>query len=333
MGDRGCHLFLLRESAMQQGKRGELVIDRDADTAEFPLPEKLWPDTISSRTQVDLGACSEVGHVRANNEDCFLVARLERSLNTLLTNLPAGDLPIKQAEIAYAMLVADGIGGAVAGEVASRTAITKLVELALETPDWHMRLDNEGANEVLARTDQRIRKLRDALIERAATDPSLAGMGTTMTLALSHGPNLIIVHVGDSRAYLFHEGKLHQLTRDQTLAQDLAELGVIRPEHVAKHHSRHVLTGAIATRGDEAQAEFHQAWLADGDQVLLCTDGLNEMVTDAAIAEVLAEPGSASDACRALVDLALAGGGVDNVTVVLARYRIPKEQEKAEVKS
>lgn len=176
---------------------------------------------------------------------------------------------------------------------------------------------------MLARLDERFGKLREALIERAQAEPSLAGMGTTMTLSVSHGANLVIAHIGDSRAYLFHDGQLHLLTRDQTVAQDLAEVGVISPEEVAKHPGRHVLTGAIATSGEEAQAEFHHVWLENGDQFLLCTDGLTEMVTDAAIAAALEKAGQASDACHALVDLALEAGGKDNVTVVLGRYHIP----------
>jgi PPM family protein phosphatase len=301
----------------------------EADTVELPLPKsehEPWRKTISALTEVDLGACSHQGKVRTNNEDCFLVSRIERSLTTLLTNLPAGHVPDQNAEVAYGMLVADGMGGAVAGEVASSLAISTLVELVMQTPDWHMRLDNEGVNEVLARFDQRFGKVREALIERAQADPSLEGMGTTMTLAVSLGPNLIIAHVGDSRAYLFHKNRLHLLTRDQTMAQSLAELGIIQPEDVATHPARHVLTGAIATQGEEAQAELCQVWLADGDQVLLCTDGLTDMVTDADISEVLGKHGPAADAARALVDLALEGGGRDNVTVVLGRYRIPEER-------
>ena len=303
---------------------------QDMDTVEFPLPKLAGGQqgTLSSRTQVDLGACSHQGKVRPNNEDCFLVTRVERSLKTLLTNLPSGHIPEQQAEVAYSMLVADGMGGEAAGEVASQMAISKLVQLVLDTPDWHMRLDDVGANEVLARFDQRFDKLREALVEEAQANPRLSGMGTTMTLAASHGANLIIAHVGDSRAYLFHEGQLHRLTRDQTLAQDLSEIGVIRPEDVMKHPGRHILTGVINTApGEEAQAELHQVWLADGDQVLLCTDGLTEMVTEATISAVLKESASATAACRALVELALEGGGKDNVTVVLGRYRIPPEQD------
>jgi protein phosphatase len=148
-------------------------------------------------------------------------------------------------------------------------------------------------------------------------------MGTTMTLAGSVGADLIIAHIGDSRAYLLRAGKLLRLTRDQTLAQALADAGAIRPEQVATHPSRHVLTGAITTQVGDVPVELQRLRLSDGDQLLLCSDGLTEMVSDAAIAGALDRAGSAASACRALVDLALEGGGKDNVTVILARYRIP----------
>jgi protein phosphatase len=108
------------------------------------------------------------------------------------------------------------------------------------------------------------------------------------------------------------------------MAQALADAGAIRPEQVATHPSRHVLIGAITTQKGEAPAELQHLRLSDGDQVLLCSDGLTDMVSDEAIAGTLGRAGSAVKACRALVDLALEGGGRDNVTVVLARYRIPQ---------
>ena len=145
-----------------------------------------------------------------------------------------------------------------------------------------------------------------------------------MTLAGSVGADLIIAHIGDSRAYLLRAGKLLRLTRDQTLAQALADAGEIRPEQVATHPSRHVLTGAITTDVGEVPVELQQLRLSDGDQLLLCSDGLTEMASDAAIAGALDRAGSAEKACRALVDLALEGGGKDNVTAILARYRIPQ---------
>jgi PPM family protein phosphatase len=302
----------------------------DADTVRLPSPARLKgrrPGTNSSQVQVDLGALSHQGKVRPNNEDHFLIACFDRSMRTLLTSLPTGDIPGRYAETVYGLLVADGMGGAVAGEVASRTAINALVDLVLQTPDWIMRLNEQSAQEVLRRMDQRFQQIKQALIERAESDPSLSGMGTTMTLACSLGDELIIAHSGDSRAYLFRQGLLQQLTRDQTMAQSLADDGTIRPEEVATHPMRHVLTGAIATRGGKRPTELHQLRLIDGDQILLCSDGLTEMVTDSAIAAVLDAPGPAADACRVLVDLALEGGGRDNVTVLLGRYHIPELPE------
>jgi protein phosphatase len=148
-------------------------------------------------------------------------------------------------------------------------------------------------------------------------------MGTTLTVACSLGPHLILYYVGDSRAYLFREGRLHRLTRDHTQAQVLADLGHISPDEVSRHRLRHVLTRVVGTTGGRVEVEVEYVCLADGDRVLLCTDGLSDMVPDGQIAEVLRSTERSEEACRALVDLALGAGGKDNVTVVLARYTIP----------
>jgi serine/threonine protein phosphatase PrpC len=292
-------------------------------------PRRSAPEIASSLVEVDLAGLSDPGRVRRNNEDHFIATRFDRTMRLLSTNMPEGDVPQRYTETAYGMLVADGVGGAVAGEVASRTAIQSLIDLVVETPDWIMRYDEKLAVEVLHRMEDRFRKIRDILAERARADPTLLGMATTLTLACSLGSHLLIAHVGDSRAYLFHEGRLERLTRDQTLAQSLADAGAISPDEVAHHPSRHVLTGALATRGAFSHVELKRSHLADGDQILLCSDGLTEMVPEEGILPVLRQPGPASDACRALVDLALEAGGKDNVTVVLARYRIPEEARGA----
>jgi protein phosphatase len=294
------------------------------NTASSATPQVHPAESISSLVQVDLAGLTDPGRVRPNNEDHFFIARFDRSMRTLATNVPEGDVPAQSSETAYGILVADGVGGAAAGEVASRTAIAELVGLALETPDWIMRLDEPFADEVLKRMERRFQKIHDVLVERTKLDPSLRGMGTTLTLACSLGADLITAHVGDSRAYLFRGGHLARLTHDQTLAQSLADAGAIRQEEVASHASRHVLTSAIATRGAFVQVELRHSKLADRDQILLCTDGLTEMVAEDAIVRALSDPGPSSDACRRLIDMALAAGGKDNVTVALARYRIPE---------
>lgn len=298
-------------------------LEDTAETPARPEAEERPAAGLSALVAVDVAALSHPGKVRPNNEDHFIVTRFDRSMRTLLTNLPEGDVPKRYEETVYAFLVADGVGGAAGGEIASRTAIQALVDLVIETPDWIMRMDEPLAREVLERLERRFKMVREVLVERAKAEPALRGMATTLTVACSLGSDLLTAHVGDTRAYLFREGRLHQLTRDQTMAQSLADSGAITPEEAAKHPGRHVLTSAIATRGAFVQVELKKSRLNDRDQLLLCSDGLTEMVPEESIAGVLAASRPSADSCRQLVDLALDAGGKDNVTVVLARYRLP----------
>jgi protein phosphatase len=298
------------------------------DTAEFPEPpggrgEPRPAAGASALVHVELAARTHPGRVREQNEDHFIVVRFDREMQTVLTNLPPGDVPEHYSETAFGLLVADGVGGAKGGEVASRIAIQALLDLVVETPDWIMRMDEPLAREVLERLERRFQRVRQVLVERAQADPSLRGMATTMTVAASLGRDLLTAHVGDSRAYLFRRDRLTRLTRDQTMAQSLADAGAIPPEEVATHPGRHVLTGALATRGAFAQVELGRTRLDDGDQILVCSDGLTEMVSEETIGRVLRASRSADEGCRELVELALDGGGRDNITAVLGRYRIP----------
>jgi protein phosphatase len=295
------------------------------DTDDFLIgePEERPPATCAAWVEVDLGDLSHTGKVRAANEDHYLVATFGRSLDVLRTNVPAGYVPDRYAETGYALVVADGMGGGVAGEVASRSAISLLMDLVLRTPDWILRLDKEGIREVLRRAEERFRQVHEGVAEYAREHPGLTGMGTTLTVAASLGTDLMVAHVGDSRAYLHRRGRLRRLTHDDTVAQSLADMGAIHPDAAATHPLRHRLTDAIGPSGAKGLAKLSAVRLQDGDQLLLCTDGLTEMVPEAAIAADLARPGPAADVCQSLVDRALEAGGRDNVTVLLARYRIP----------
>lgn len=299
-----------------------------ADTVEIPAltssSRVFGPETGSAKVQVDLGALSHKGLVRNANEDHYLVLRFGRTLETLLTSLPADQLPARSEEVGYGLMVADGIGGAAAGETASRLAISTLVSHVLHTPDWIMSDDAQDIEQVVQRFADRFRRIHAALRDESSADPSLEGMGTTMTLACSLGSSLVIGHVGDSRVYLFRDGQLHQLTRDHTYVQALVDLGQLSAEEASRHRLRHVLTRSLGGSERGAEGDFQRAQLADGDQVLLCTDGLTNMVDDATIGSVLREASSSNEACKTLVAKALENGGKDNVTVALARYRIPQ---------
>jgi protein phosphatase len=302
----------------------------DKDTVEIPIeavaPREPWPQSDTAQVQVDVAALSHPGLVRDNNEDHYLVLRFGRTLETLLTNLAADQLPARSDEVGYCLVVADGIGGAAAGELASQMAITTLVSLILNTPDWILSSDEPGIRQVIGRMAERYRRIQAALRYQGSGDPELAGMGTTMTLACSMGARLVLGHIGDSRAYLFRRGELCQLTRDHTLVQSMIDQGQLTAEQAATHPWRHVLTRSLGAAGDNFEGDFDSAWLADGDQLLLCTDGLTDMVDSAGIASVLREAASSKDGCQALVDAALNNGGQDNVTVVLARYGLPEKK-------
>jgi protein phosphatase len=289
-----------------------------AGCADAPPPPRPPP------VRVEFGALTHPGKVRPHNEDHFLVARLSRRFEALLTNLPGGDLPDHFGEASYAMLVADGVGGSAGGEVASRLAIISLVNAVVDTPDWVMRVDEQRAQEVMRRGAAHLRQAHAVLAGRAAAESGLAGMSTTMTVAYSLGWDLFLGHIGDSRAYLFRGGQLRRLTRDHTVAQALADAGEIPAEEVATHRLRHMLTNVLGGRAASPAGDVFRQGLAAGDVVLLCSDGLTEMAREADIAGVLARGGPPQETCQALVDLALAGGGKDNVTVILARYEAPE---------
>jgi protein phosphatase len=300
----------------------------DEDTEELPVapvqPEALWPETGSSRVVVDLAALSDHGLVRESNQDHYLVMRFRRSMERLLTNLLADEVPAQAEEVGYGFLVADGMGGPTGGEVASQMAISTLVNLALHEPDWVFGVSPEDTRRRMQRMAKRWERVQEAIRARGDQEPALRQMGTTMIAAVSLGTRLVIGHIGDSRLYVFRRGQLRQLTRDHTLVQTMVDLGELTPEEAATHPRRNMLVRSLSAAGDVYQGDFQQATLADGDQLLLCTDGLTDMVDNEMISTVLSRAASAEEACRSLLAVALKNGGRDNVTIALARYRIPQ---------
>src|SRR5258708_29167957 len=213
------------------GRRGSYPMGQqnEYDTVDFPpvgaMTDTELPPAFSSLVRVDLEGLTDVGKLRTNNEDHFLIARFGRSLATLKTNVESSLIPARFDETGYALVVADGMGGAAAGEVASSLAISTGVNLALNSPKWNLLPTPEEIHENMEKWRQRFRQIDAVLAQRAEADPSLFGMGTTLTIALSVGADLVLYYVGDSRAYLFRQGRLHRLTRDHTVAPELADAG------------------------------------------------------------------------------------------------------------
>ena len=281
---------------------------------------------LSSLVRIDVSALSHAGHLRENNEDQFFVTKMSRALETTLSSLPPGEVPERVEEVNYVLIVADGMGGHAAGEVASRLAISALVSLALDIPDWILKLDSETASAELERRARDIvQQVGSVIFKKGREDSALEGMGSTLTAARSLGRNLLIVHVGDSRAYLFRAGGLHRLTKDHTVAQMLVDWGKLKASDVPSSHVRHVLTNALGGSKEHVDVDVDLLPLEDGDRLLLCSDGLTDLVDDDTIAQTLADAASSADACVQLVQLALDRGGRDNVTVIVAAYTFSDE--------
>ena len=269
---------------------------------------------------IDIAGATDKGHVRQVNEDHYLIFRFGRSLENLMSNLPDGVLERDYELNGHGMFVADGMGGMAAGDVASRMAVTGLIKLIVDTPDWILSLEKEqDLKTVLQRMTQRFLRVDEKIKQEARHDPTRRGMGTTLTVAGVLGNNLVVGHVGDSRAYLLRDDKITQLTKDHTVAQALIDAGV-SPNDPVSASLQHLLTAALGALDAEIEPEVNRWSLSPGDQLLLCSDGLTKMVDNAAILLAAREASSAARACHDLIDLALAAGGLDNVTVILARF-------------
>lgn len=307
-----------------------MTIPMHLDTAEYeflvsPLSSRpeVETDPPSSSVKVRLGGDSHPGKVRERNEDHFMVAHVRRTLHVLSHNLPRGEMPEYLGEDAYAMVVADGMGGMNAGDVASMLAISTGVKLADKSVKWGFKINEKEAKDLLERLSAYFREIDRRITRKSESDRKLFGMGTTMTLAYSVGAHLFLIHVGDSRAYLFRRGQLQQLTRDHTIAQALADAGHIRQDDIRKHPKRNTLTNYLGGHRGKIKADVRWLRLEDGDRLLLCSDGLTDMVDDVEIARSLDVHPDPDTVTLELIRLALEHGGKDNVTVVVASYSIP----------
>ena len=292
------------------------------DDSEMATVDNLAQPTSPVKVRVACGSLTHPGRVRKNNEDQFLVARLAKSMQICQSSMDNSGETRFSDEDGYLMVVADGMGGAAAGERASALAVQSIEAYTLNTLKWFFHLGGADQSLLLGELRQALEIADRAVVDEGEANARYAGMGTTMTLAYSVANDLYLVHAGDSRAYLFREGKLEQVTNDHTLVQLLVSGGVIKPEEAKRHARRNIVTNVLGGPSAGVHAEIHKVRIADGDLLLLCSDGLTEPVDDATIAQIMSGTTDPDLLARDLVAMALERGGPDNVTAVVARYSV-----------
>jgi len=264
-------------------------------------------------TRVDIAGLSNVGKVRSANEDHFAVMAMRKAVELRATNLQELTLldRVRRPEV-HLLVVADGVGGASGGKLASGVAVRAVVEYVAEAIGCVQDFDVDHEQAFLDQLSRAVERGHERLKEMFQTQ---GGPATTLTMVTLVWPRAYVVHVGDSRGYYLRQGVLRQFTRDQTMGDYLVDIGAVTEQHAQKAGLYNVLSSAV---GGDLVPTVGVVDLSDGDALLLCTDGLTKHVKDDRIAAILSS-GSAEAATQALIDAALAGGGTDNVTVIVAK--------------
>ncbi len=281
------------------------------------------PGKKSAAINVRVFGLSDVGRVRKNNEDNFVVCDLTSSE----VNPFGGDHPLGSRGLL--LLVADGMGGEMCGEVASQLCAETVPKQLMDS----LSPSEPDSADLAQCLREAVESANQAVYERAQCEQMCHGMGTTATAAALAGDRLVVAQVGDSRAYVVRNGSLVQLTRDQTFLNYLADLGAPLPPEPEKDSRRSILTQAVGT-SEKVDVKLTRVQLRSEDTVLLCSDGLYSMVKPAQVLEILKNGDTPQSQCRALVNAANASGGTDNVTVIIAQISgpgLPEPDPEAEV--
>jgi PPM family protein phosphatase len=283
------------------------------------MPET--PTLLIDGTRVEAFGCTDVGRVRTVNQDHFLIASLHRSVAIEQTSIPVQEgQRFAPAARALLLLVADGVGGGVGGEEASTWTLDTIVRYVAGSSQFFRRLGTEVEERFLNDLTLAVQWSHAALRDHVIETPELAGMATTLTMALIMWPRAFVLQVGDSRCYHLRGAALTQVTTDQTMARQLIEQGALPEEAAERSPLSQVLSQSIGHQEPDVWPVISEVDLQTGDTLLLCSDGLMKHVPDQEIGELLGSASSAREAASGLVGAALAAGGSDNVTVVATRF-------------
>ena len=298
--------------------------DQPADTLRIP-PDRpatgqesvtLGP-VADARRLIESYGISHAGNVRPVNEDHFVTAALQRAVQIRQTNLDDTRVFDRlSGPRAYLYAVADGVGGSAGGRAASAIAVATIVEYLGEVVGAYHGYGADHAKDFPEHLRTAVQRAHESLVETFRLQ-NHGGPATTLTLAMIVWPRAYIVHVGDSRVYHLRGETLRRLTRDQTVGDVLVSQHGMPKEKAEQAGLYNVLASAIGARDMTPAVDFLP--LEHGDVLMLCTDGLTKHVTDVRIGEVLTKSSDAETGCRSLIEMALASGGSDNVTAVVAR--------------
>ena len=285
------------------------------DLEANPIPPKPRDE------ELDLFGITDRGLVRKDNQDHFLITTLHKTMRVHTTSLPNPELvEIPSQRIASLAMVCDGVGGHAGGEHASRAAIEAIAGYVTHTMQCFFSGEHSEDQEFLDALRDAAKRSHELIADRAQESGDRKGMATTLTMFVAVWPSLYLLQVGDSRCYRFRQGELTRLTRDQTMAQDLLDSGVLSPEQAARSPYASVLSSSLG--GATWMPEVSRSDLKVGDVLVLCTDGLTKHVSDEQIAARLREMTSSEQVARALLADALAAGGTDNITVLVLRGKV-----------
>lgn len=282
------------------------------------------PETTSRKPgddELDVYGVTDLGKVRKENQDHFLTGSLRKRLNIRQSSLPLDKLPLAEERVAFFMMVADGVGGGLKGEQASRMALEVATRYIAEGARCYYRFDEDDVD-LGHSLEEGAKRCHEAIQAGAASDPDAAGMATTLTLFIGVWPWVYLLQVGDSRYYQYRDGALTQISHDQTVAQELADQGIIPKDLALKSPLANVLSSSIG--GQQTAPVVTRIPNSWGTVHLLCSDGLTRHVPDDRIAERLGAMKSARRVAEELVQDALDAGGTDNITVVVGRA-LPKD--------
>lgn len=267
--------------------------------------------------EIDAFGLTHPGKVRRGNQDHFLIASLHKQMEVHVTSLPSPGELVAGERLAFLAMVADGVGGAPGGEEASRLAAAAITQYVAQSLACYYTADPTDEAAFPQALEEAALQCHMDISRHAMDDPERAGMATTLTLWLGIWPRAYLLQVGDSRCYILRDGELQQISRDQTMAQELLDQGVITRTDLLNTRWGGVLASAIG--GPQAApvvTRFDQVW---GDVGLLCSDGLTKHVGDDRIRERLSSMTSARQACEGLLEDALDAGGSDNITILVGQ--------------